>query len=750
MILLHVLVPLPLYGRLPSLLTWLSPAELPAPATGSLVRVPLGHREVLGIVWSQEEKNSTAEATPQPPATDIEYKPIRAVFSDIAPLSPAWCALIDFSARYYQRNLGELALAALPPKLRECDAAQSAKLVLKSKASASASGAKSAQITGTANTTEEATASAPPTPPPLSPEQEAVLTHITKSLRAHPAQGTAPNPYLLFGSTGSGKTEVYLRLVEHILRSHENDNGNNTGAQILVMVPEINLTPQLETRFRDRFPKHQVVSLHSAMPPGQRLRSWLQAHHGQAQIVLGTRMAVFASLPHLRLIIVDEEHDPSYKSQDGARHSARDLAVWRAKNEAIPVLLGSATPSLESWHAAQTGRYTLLTMRQRIAQAGGPIAALPSVRMVDMRLEPKNTVFSAPLLDALRERIKRQEQSLLFLNRRGYAPVLHCADCEWKSACPHCSSYQVYHKNEKLLRCHHCGTGQRVPRACPNCGNLDLLAMGRGTERIEELLAEALSDTLGPDGDSPRIMRIDADTTKNKGELQSQLARVHSGEIDILIGTQMIAKGHDFRRITLVAALQPDASLFSSDFRAAERLFSLLMQAGGRAGRDAAYGQSSELIVQTSHPTHPLYHALRAHDYAQFAEQQLSERAAAAMPPFGYQALLRAESKNQTQALDFLRLLRQQAQTLAQTLAEERAPTGADKTEATAFDLHIYPPIPMPMQRIANIERCQMLIESRSRKTLHLFLHHWRAQHLHEQNHPGILRWGIDIDPLFI
>ena len=380
------------------------------------------------------------------------------------------------------------------------------------------------------------------------------------------------------------------------------------------MVPEINLTPQLQGRFVERFGADQVVAMNSGMTHPQRLKSWLAAHTGAARIVLGTRMAVFASIPALKLIVVDEEHDPSYKQQESARYSARDLAVYRGKLEGAKVLLGSATPSLESWHASERGRYQRLAMASRVG-----LGPLPAVRLVDMNLQPKQTVFSTALLAAMQQRIARGEQSLVFLNRRGYAPVLACTACDWKSECPNCSAFRVFHKIDRTLRCHHCGYTERVPRACPVCGNVDIAPVGRGTERLEEHLGELLADVKQANGQPVRIARMDADSMRLKGALEQQLARMHAGDVDILVGTQMVTKGHDFRRITLVAALNADSALFSSDFRAPERLFGLLMQAAGRAGRDATQAAASEMWVQTWHPQHPLFTALRRHDYPAFA-----------------------------------------------------------------------------------------------------------------------------------
>jgi primosomal protein N' (replication factor Y) len=329
---------------------------------------------------------------------------------------------------------------------------------------------------------------------------------------------------------------------------------------------------------------------------------------------------------------------------------------------------------------------------------------------------------------------------MVFLNRRGYAPVLQCTDCEWKSECPNCSAFRVFHKIDRTLRCHHCGFSERVPRACPACGNPDIAPLGRGTERLEEHLAELLAGVQRPDGQPVRIVRIDADTTKLKGALESQLTQVHTGEVDVLVGTQMIAKGHDFRRITLVAAVNPDNALFSSDFRAPERLFSLLMQAAGRAGRDSAVAGSSEMWLQPFHPTHPLFEALKKHDYPAFAASQLKERQQAAMPPFSFQALVRAEARTQEAAQGFL------------NLASLAAATQAD-TAALLGHLTLYPAVPMTIARIANVERAQMLVESPSRAALQRFLTAWQGVLHSTRSLPeckGVMRWAIDVDPLNI
>ena len=692
---LPVAVEAPQHSGLTGALHYSSPQALPP---GTLLRVPLGKRDLLGIVWHAAPP-AAGEADAPPPV----LRPVGEVFTGLPPMAPAWLALVDFAASYYQRSVGELALAVLPPELRKLDAPGLAKRLTRLLKKLDA---------------------APPLPatlvdrPQLGPEQQAALAAFHTAFTQAGAT-PRPAPLLLHGVTGSGKTEVYLHAAEQVLDS---------GRQALVLVPEINLTPQLEARFAARFPQHRLVSLHSGLTPVQRLRHWLLAHLGRADIVLGTRMGVFAPLPRLGLIVVDEEHDPSYKQQEGARYSARDLAVYRGHLERVPVILGSATPSLETWQHALPGprqRYQRLALDARVG--GG---ALPRVRLFDMGVLPKGNgqspVLAPMVIDSLRQRIAAGEQSLVFLNRRGYAPVLHCADCGWKSGCPHCSAWRVFHKGERTLRCHHCGFTERVPRACPDCGNLDIAPLGRGTEKLEEQLAELLPGA--------RIARLDADTARGKGQLEARLAEVHAGEVDVLVGTQMVTKGHDFRRITLVVAVNPDSALFASDFRAPERLFALLMQAAGRAGRDAAQAGTSEMWVQTWHPQHPLYAALKQHDFAAFATSQLAEREAAGLPPYSHLALLRAESRDAAVALAWL----QAAAALADGL-----PGGEGVT--------VYPPVPPAVSKVAGIERLQMLVEAPSRARLQQLLAAWMpALHGLRSRHKGLARWAVDVDPLAI
>lgn len=679
----RVAVELPQHAGLARPLDYICEQPLPP---GTLVHVPLGRRAAPGIVWPGEVEGLPGES----------LKPVHQVLAALPPLDAKWCALVEFAAAYYQRSIGEVALSVLPPELRKLDDAQLAQRLRKLDRLATAP------------------ADAAEAPRELSPDQATAL----QGIGAMAPGATA----LLHGITGSGKTEVYLQAAQAALAA---------GRQVLVLVPEINLTPQLEERFARRFAGRTIVSLHSGLTPARRLRHWLAAHLGRAELVLGTRLAVFASMPRLGLIVVDEEHDPSYKQQEGARYSARDLAVYRGRLVGAKVLLGSATPSLETWQRAQEGRYARLTLPARIG--GG---ALPQVRLVDMNTQPhpKGTpqALSPPLLAALQQRIDAGEQGLVFLNRRGYAPVLHCADCGWKSGCPHCSAWRVFHKLDRTLRCHHCGFTERVPRSCPDCGNLDIAPIGRGTERLEEQLTGLLR---AADGGPARIARIDADSTRQKGALEARLGAVHAGEVDVLVGTQMVTKGHDFRRITLVAAVNPDGALFSSDFRAAERLFALLLQAGGRAGRDAAHAGRSEMWVQTWHPQHPLYAALRRHDYEAFAASQLEERRSAGLPPFAHLAMLRADARSAEAAQAFL---------------DAAAAAATALPEAGAVS--VYPPVPLAVARVADVERMQMLVESASRPALQRFLAAWMEplQALRRDAATRILRWAVDVDPLAI
>lgn len=645
------------------------PYEDEAPQVGQLALVSFGRREAMGIIVAVKDE------TDVPPD---KLKNALAVRTQLSPLSPQWLALAGFAADYYQRPLGEVALPGLPKNLRV------PKTVALDRALK-----KLAKL----DVTNDAT---PSGMPPLNPAQREAADAIGG------ARGFTP--LLLYGVTGSGKTEVYLQACAQVL-------ARDPQAQILILVPEINLTPQLEANIRARFPGLMLATLHSSLSEGERMLHWLSAHGGQARIVLGTRLAILASLPHLKLIVIDEEHDPSYKQQEGLRYSARDLAVWRAWQLAIPIVLGSATPSLESWHHAQTGRYRKLELRERAVRD----AVLPTVRLLDMERDKPKEGLTSGLLAALRQRLERGEQSLLFLNRRGYAPVITCESCGWISNCTRCTSFMVLHKPEHRLRCHHCSLELRIPRHCPTCGNIDLQPLGRGTQRFEEGLAAMFPQA--------RILRIDADSTRKKGSAQEAFDTVHRGEVDILIGTQMVAKGHDFKKLTLVGILNPDTALFSQDYRASERLFAQLMQVAGRAGRA---GLASEVLIQTRYAQHPLYSAVVRHDYDRYAGSLLEERRQAALPPYMYQALLRAEAPELANAIAFLEEARDILPTDAVTLND---------------------PIPMTMTRVHNVDRAQLLVESSSRPALQAFLKEWMALLRAMKTR---VRWSLEVDPLDI
>lgn len=636
---------------------------------------------------------------PAEPGIDAaQIRDVEQILDDTDPLSSDWLRLVAFAAQYYQRPLGEVILPALPTSLRKVSAYQGKR----------SAGGPVQRLKRRAKPVAKATLSMEP--PELNAEQS-IATQAINDLEGH-------RTVLLYGVTGSGKTEVYVRAAQAALQK---------GQQVLFLVPEINLTPQLEQSLRTRLTSTDgdmpLVVMHSGLSDGERLRSWLQIQTGQARVLLGTRLAVLAPVPQLGLIIVDEEHDTSYKQQDGLRYSARDLAVWRGHDRRVPVILGSATPSLESWKHAQTGHYLLLSLSKRAKDV-----TLPEVRLVDTRRLVMEQGFSPQLIKALGERLERSEQSLIFLNRRGYAPVLHCSSCGWLTQCTRCTAYSVLHRGtgrRHFLQCHHCGDQTRVPRACPDCGDPDLKPMGRGTQRIEEFLAETFP--------TARIARIDADSTRLKGSAEKLFAKVHAGEVDILVGTQMVAKGHDFANLGLVGVLNADAMLFAQDFRAPERLFAQLMQVSGRAGRHI---QGGEVIVQTDYPEQPVYQALVRHDYLGFASYALDERKVVGLPPYAWQALLMAESRELAVAIDFL----QKAQQL---------PAQNPERYTTADAVMIYDPVPLRVVRVANIERAQLLIECSSRPALHAFLSNWTNDLIPLARRCRV-RYTLEVDPLEI
>lgn len=692
---------------------------------GYRIQVPFGRKTVVGIIIG------VAEDTEVDPA---KLRQAEKILRDIAPLPPDWIALAEFCAGYYHKPIGEVMALGLPPRLRTAKAmpASPEHYVLSQPDTSAASPMRTRHKTR--NAVLERLARGPATLEEISAAGKtarAVLRELlaggiataVQPVRAKPAFVPGPvltagqqqallaarasagafSVQLLFGITGSGKTEVYLRLIADTLEA---------GGQALVLVPEIGLTPAIEEVFLKRFPGALLSIQTSAMAEMDRARSWLDAHEGRADIVLGTRLAVFSPMPRLALIVVDEEQDASFKQQESLRYSARDLAIVRGRARGVPVLLASATPSLESWQHASSGRYRLMTLVQR----AHPEAALPEIQLIDLRQSPAKDGFAQPVIEALAQGLTRGEQSMVFLNRRGYAPVLACPSCGWVSGCPRCSAHLVVHLGQGLLRCHHCGHAERVPRSCPDCGTLDLQPFGRGTQRVEATLEACFP--------AAKIVRIDSDSTRNRGELKNLLAAAKGGEADILVGTQILAKGHHFERLTLVCTLNADSGLFASDYRASERLFAQLQQVTGRAGRAGAAGAA---LVQTRYPHHPLYQALRRHDYTAFAASVLAERQHAGFPPFVFEAALRAEAAESEEALLFLH----SAVALAPPL-----PAG----------LTLYDPAPMSLARMAGMSRAQVVLQSPSRPLLQGFLRGWSAS-LYAMRARGA-RWHLDVDPI--
>lgn len=706
---------------------------LPGPATppdiGRRVLVPFGRRQAVGVL------RGFVPASTQPEHT---LKPISRVFTDLPPLDDATLRLLDFCARYYHYPIGSTILRALPARLRStrpfplplarayrlsplgreratCTARRASlrTRILERLAAAHEVpeaalrelGVRAAVVLRdlkAAGVVEETVLSMRNAGdvhpraegPQLTTEQDAARSAVLTG-------GPGFRVWLLQGVTGSGKTEVYLRLIEQILAG---------GRQVLYLVPEINLTPQLETFVRRRARAAHLVSLHSGLADGERARNWAIAQRGEADIVLGTRLAVFTPLPRLGLIVVDEEHDASFKQEEGLRYSARDVAIMRAKQTDVPIVLGSATPALETYARALSGRYGALRLT---ARASGKT---PALVLVDTSRERLDEGMSARALAALTERVKRNEQALVFINRRGYAPVLHCRACHWIAGCPRCSSRLVVHLRDPGLVCHLCGHREALPVACAACGNQDLAPVGQGTQRVESFIAGRLPQA--------RVLRVDRDTTRAKRAWTEMRAKITGKRVDVLVGTQMLAKGHDFPGLSLVIVLNADSALFSADFRAAERLFAQLMQVSGRAGRAALPG---EVLIQTEFPHHPLYQALLAHDYDGFARSQLAERRRAGFPPYAHQALLRAEASRRELAFDYL----------------ERA---AAHGRALAHLVQIYDPVAATRPRVAGRDRAQLLVQSPARSRLQGFLAAW---------YPALgglagrgVRWALDVDPL--
>ena len=703
------------------LLTYSHSEPLPL---GTRVLVPFRNKTVVGIVWE-------TDIAPDMDAARILN--IQTTFSDEPPLPESWRDLLSFTSRYYHYPTGQAVFAALPQGLKETravempkpplfyalneagraqtppparfnkkaalwDALLSGGMTMAALKQVNAQAAKLIEDwaeQGWIETTEAAK-------PVLRPSEFVLNTDQQKASDEIQTAFGSFQPFLLYGITGSGKTEVYFDAMAKVLAQ---------GRQVLFLLPEINLTPQLLKRVENRFADVPTAVLHSQMAAGRRTQDYLRAMLGQAKLVIGTRLAVFTPLPDVGLIVVDEEHDGSFKQDNELRYHARDLAVWRAKQSGCPIILGSATPSLESWHKAQSGAYCLLQLTER-AHAS---AQLPQVDILNVGRLKLDNGFSPQALQLLKQNFEAGGMSLVYLNRRGFAPALFCGDCGHTFGCPNCSAKMVLHQRARQLRCHHCDHREPIPYKCPDCGNQDLTAVGHGTQRVEETLRAFLPKAA--------VVRVDRDSTAHKNDWADLYRRIANDEIDILVGTQMLAKGHDFARLNLVIVLNADGSLYSADFRAPERLFAELMQVSGRAGRADKPGK---VLIQTQLPEHPVFAAVKAQDYAVFAENELNERQMFAMPPFGFQTAVRADAPRVADAMEFLNAAKE---TLAPLLPESVSQFGA---------------APMLMVRLAERERAQIFLESPSRQDLHRAVSLW-VQVL-QQNRDGKIRWSVDVD----
>ena len=703
------------------LLTYSHSEPLPQ---GARVLVPFRNKTVVGIVW---------ETDIAPDMDAARILSVQTTFSDEPPLPESWRDLLSFTSRYYHYPTGQAVFAALPQGLKETravempqpplfyalneagraqtppparfnkkaalwDALLSGGMTMAALKQVNAHAAKLIEDwaeQGWIETTEAAKPVLRPSEFVLNADQQQASDEIQTAFGSF-------QPFLLYGITGSGKTEVYFDAMAKVLAQ---------GRQVLFLLPEINLTPQLLKRVENRFADVPTAVLHSQMAAGRRTQDYLRAMLGQAKLVIGTRLAVFTPMDDVGLIVVDEEHDGSFKQDNELRYHARDLAVWRAKQSGCPVVLGSATPSLESWHKAQNGAYRLLQLTERAHTA----AQLPQVDILNVGRLNLDNGFSPQALQLLKQNFEAGGMSLVYLNRRGFAPALFCGDCGHTFGCPNCSAKMVLHQRARQLRCHHCDHREPIPFKCPDCGNQDLTAVGHGTQRVEETLRAFLPKAA--------VVRVDRDSTAHKNDWADLYRRIADNEIDILVGTQMLAKGHDFARLNLVIVLNADGSLYSADFRAPERLFAELMQVSGRAGRADKPGK---VLIQTQLPEHPVFAAVKAQDYAVFAENELNERQMFAMPPFGFQTAVRADAPRVADAMEFLNAAKE---TLAPLLPESVSQFGA---------------APMLMVRLAERERAQIFLESTSRQDLHRAVSLW-VQVL-QQNRDGKIRWSVDVD----
>jgi primosomal protein N' (replication factor Y) len=728
---LQIAVPTPLR----QLFTYTTAKPVNNQQIGTRVNVSFGRRHLVGVIVAINSANTS---------TSTKLKAIDEIL-DEKPLWPdeLW-AMLNWAAQYYQHPVGEVLATAMPALLRQGKAAAypartcwfltetgkhldledlkrapRQQALLKYLQNERAGGIETiddqvlrAQFPGASDALkrleerqlvtsqqifgyEPDARPQPQTGPELNQEQQVAVRSITEQLDRFAA-------FLLEGVTGSGKTEVYLQSIQACV---------DRGEQALVLIPEIGLTPQMIQRFKKRL-ACQVGVLHSGLNDSERTLTWLAARDGNIDVILGTRSAIFTPLKKPGLIIIDEEHDPSFKQQDGFRYSARDLAIWRAHQNEIPIVLGSATPSLESLSNVQRGRYQLLTLEQR---AGGAIQ--PKLHLLDMRSQPIEEGLSDRLIQVMRKHLEKNQQVLLFLNRRGFSPTLMCHDCGWIANCQRCDTHMTYHQLDRRLRCHHCGAERAAEKTCPSCKGQNLLNLGAGTERIESTLKERFPDV--------EIVRIDRDTTRRKGSLEALLARVKDGRRQILIGTQMLAKGHHFPNVTMVGIIDADQGLHSPEFRAPERMAQLILQVAGRAGRA---DQPGEVYIQTHHPDHPQLLTLIHSGYPAFARALLAEREEAGLPPFTAMALFRAEAVNRDAPIDFLRKISQQIKPFANE------------------QIQLFGPMPAPMEKRAGRYRAQLIVSAHTRPALQQFLS--RGLTVADRIKNNKVRWSIDVDPI--
>ncbi len=661
------------------------------PCPGMLVEVPFGRLSTVGIIVEVSDH------------TDIEISKLKKVraLAPLPSLDGKILGLAKFAAEYYVHGFGETIIPAIPKWWRTSSHWQKGLGNTKAVKDLSKS---AVQIQDQIIRPEQ-----------LNQNQKDALSSLCSQNRE------TFKAIFLNGVTGSGKTAVYLNYLDRIFT-------NDKDTQALILLPEINLTPQLERRIRAHLPDADMVVLHSGLSDKQRAKAWYAAITGQARIILGTRLSILTPIPNLAVIVVDEENDGSFKQQEGLGYSARDLAVWRAKNEDIPVILSSATPSLETWHAVEVGRYEEIKLSQRINHA-----EMPAVELVQIQQSDNGLAISPRMKQELYDNYQKGRQALVFVNRRGFAPVLVCKACGWLSECKYCSSYAVMHRrlglsNTPALCCHHCGLVKPIPRACPKCGDSDLMPLGRGTQKLEEQLQEVSPQV--------KILRVDADTARTGKLSEALFAKIHQGDADIIVGTQMLSKGHDYQNIGLVCVLDADARLYSNDYRAPELLFAQLIQVAGRAGRSG--GERSKILIETRYPNDPVYQYLMSYDVAGFMQYISKERHDAGLPPFAYHALVHAESKQMSSSLGLLGS--------AKEFLEKNI---SSKKEVRCFD-----PIPKPLARIGGKERAQLLIEAASRAQLQIQLNaldeYLRTQSAGRVSKKGAVRWSIERDPLLI